>query len=80
MMKNGVYFIVIETLGSRVIQDFDLCKFDFESSFERDDKKFRVMGTLNSSSIDELGKWCYQRLVGAPRKYQAQQGGFVATL
>ena len=41
--------------------------------------EFRVMGTLNSSSIDELGNWCYQRLVGAPRKYQAQQGGFEAT-
>ena len=35
---------------------------------------------LNSSPIDELGNWCYQKLVGSPRKYQAQHGGSMATL
>ena len=36
--------------------------------------------SLNSSSIDELGNWCHPRLVGALHKYQAQQGGSMATL
>ena len=31
---------------------------------------------LNSSPIDELGNWWQERLVGTPRKYEAQQGGF----
>ena len=24
----------------------------------------------------ELGNWCHERLMGSPRKYEAQQGGF----
>ena len=35
---------------------------------------------FNSSPINELGNWCYQRLVGALQKYQAQQGGSMAAL
>ena len=35
---------------------------------------------LNSSPVDELGNWCHPRLVGALGKYQAQQGGSMATL
>ena len=35
---------------------------------------------LNSSSIDELGNWCHQRLVGALHKYKAQKGDSMATL
>jgi len=35
-----------------------------------------VLWYLNSSPIDELGNWSQERLVGAPRKYEAQQGGF----
>ena len=30
--------------------------------------------------IDKLGSGCHQRLVGAPQKYKAQQGGSMATL
>ena len=28
MVKNGVFFNCDSTLGSRVMQDFDLCKLD----------------------------------------------------
>ena len=35
---------------------------------------------LNSSPIDKLGSWCHPRLVRALCKYQAQQGGSMATL
>ena len=35
---------------------------------------------LNSSPIDDLGNWCHQKLVGAPRKYQAQHGGSMTAL
>ena len=31
---------------------------------------------LNSSPKDELGNWYPERLVGAQRKYEVQQGGF----
>ena len=30
---------------------------------------------LNSSSIDDLGNWCHEKLVWALCKYEAQQGG-----
>lgn len=36
----------------------------------------KICHHLNSSPIDELGNWCQERLVGAPPKYKAQQGGF----
>jgi len=36
--------------------------------------------SINSLPINELGNWCHQRLVGALLKYQAQQGGSMATL
>ena len=35
---------------------------------------------LNSFPIEEFGNWCHQTLVGAPQKYQAQNGGSMATL
>ena len=35
-----------------------------------------VTDYFNSLPIDELGNWCQERLVGAPDKYEAQQGGF----
>ena len=35
---------------------------------------------LNSFPVDELGNWCHSRLVGGLHKYQAQQGGSMATL
>ena len=44
------------------------------------DLRINFSPKLNSSPIDELGNWCHSRLVGAPRKYQAQQGGSMATL
>ena len=28
-----------------------------------------------NETIDELGNWCHERLVGAQHKYEAQQGG-----
>ena len=42
--------------------------------------KTAVKRGLNSAPIDELGNWCHPRLVGVLCKYQAQQGGSMATL
>ena len=35
MMKNGVYFNCDSNLGCRVIQDFDLCKLDDLSHYDK---------------------------------------------
>ena len=40
----------------------------------------KVIMHLYSASIDELGNWCPQRLMGFPRKNKAEQGGSMATL
>ena len=39
-----------------------------------------LLSEFNSSPTDELGSRCHQRLVGAPRKYRAQQAGSMAIL
>ena len=41
---------------------------------------FCIIIALNSSPIDEFGSWYHPRLVGALCKYQAEQGGSMATL
>jgi len=35
---------------------------------------------VTTSSFDELGNLCHQRLVGAPQKSKGKQGGSMATL
>ena len=83
--ENGARWVLFQYWRNIIFQWFAYqC---FTDLFEREVLFNKVLQTLekqqflqlNSPSMDELGNWCHQRLVGPPWKYKAQQGGSMAT-